>query len=106
LDNFDEKIEKYRKLVKDHGTRDASKIMRENGGLYDEDFSKEHKNDPTFSDESTEKLAEETPVLLIQKALRIETEINILTSAGEWLAEPEPESTDNIQTPEEEEIYC
>ncbi len=106
MDNSDEKIEKYRKLVKEYGSKKASKIMREAGGLYDEDFTKEHKNDPIFSDDKTEELAEKTPVTIVKKAIKIETEVPILTSSGEWLiADPEPEPTENVQTPEEEEVY-
>ena len=102
----DKKIDEYRELIKKHGSKNASKKMREKGGLYDDDFTKTHKNNPVFSDEVAEKLAGEIPVPIVQKALRIDTEISLPTSGGEWLTELEPEPTNNVQTPEEEEIYC
>lgn len=80
--------------------------MREKGGLYDEDFTKTHKNNPVFSDEMTEKLAGDTPLPKILKALRVETSIILPTGGGEWFTELEPEPTNNVQKPEEEEIYC
>jgi len=60
LKTTDEKKEnEYSELIKKHGPKKASEIIRGTGAVYDGDFTKSHKDHPTFSNETTAKLIEE-----------------------------------------------
>jgi hypothetical protein len=56
----DDRVKKYKKLIKEKGLEEALKIMQNSGGFYDGDFVKEHKNDVDFSKEKTEEIAAST----------------------------------------------
>lgn len=45
----DKKIEDYKKLIREHGTKKALEMLRESGIIYEEDFTEMHKHDPIFS---------------------------------------------------------
>lgn len=103
MEDIEENIKKYRKLIIKHGPKKAAEIMAKTGGLYKGDFTEEHKTDPMFSDEATEKLAETIPI--IKKMNTHETEIIIASSEGEWLETLEPEPINEGQLNLIPEIY-
>ena len=101
--DIEENIKKYRELIIKHGPKKAAEIMAKTGGLYKGDFTEEHKSDPMFSDEATEKLAEAIPV--IKKMNTHETEIIPANSVGEWIETLKPEPINEGQLNLIAEIY-
>lgn len=88
-----EKEREYRELIKKHGLKKAVEIIRGMGAVYDGDFTKSHKDHPTFSNETTGKLIEETE--------DISKEVVIGTGEGRIYAvqsnfEPQTQSIESI----------
>jgi hypothetical protein len=54
-----EKIEKFRKLLKENDAKKAFELMRKEGANYGEDFAKAHKKQPAFSNQSTAEIVSE-----------------------------------------------
>ena len=72
MDNS-EKIDKFKKLLKEHGPKRAAEIIRTTVAVYDEDFTKTHKEKSTFSNDTTNELIHQ-----------IEEEIKIEATSGNY----------------------
>lgn len=102
--NISEKIEEYKKIIREKGSKEAARELRKRGGLYRKDFTKSHKNDETFSDKKTEELVEEKPTKIELKTQSVETRIFDVNSGGTWLVN-NPEPTDDMDQEEKIEVY-
>ena len=52
-----EKTREFEALIKKHGLKEAMKIMRSTGALYQGDYVEDNKKNPIFTEEEIERLA-------------------------------------------------